>query len=219
MLCLALAAAMLAGAASPEAAQPGASGILRLDRSAQAGSTVGVSWGLEDEGPEFDEMELVLSLDGGRTFPVRVTGRIDPGVRAVLWTVPSLPTLHARLALRVGEDEPAEEERLAGLSAEFAIAASPGIPLEQTFRVAGEERTREALEGAPPPPRGDALEEASEERIAPADPFDLPARSGPSASVSGRDAASRREHTRAPRHSPAGARRPAQSPLQVPLRL
>jgi hypothetical protein len=105
----------------------------------------------------FDEMELVLSLDGGRTFPVRVTRDLDPATRWLAWRVPALPTAHARLALRAGDDgEPGAEEVLL-VSEEFAIEADSAEPLEPIASVRGEWRTREALDGghagAPPDPR------------------------------------------------------------------
>ncbi|MGE5346658.1 MAG: hypothetical protein ACM3JH_11940, partial [Acidithiobacillales bacterium] len=38
------------------------------------------------------ERELVLSLDGGRSFPVRLTAEIGPGDLQALWRIPGLPT-------------------------------------------------------------------------------------------------------------------------------
>jgi len=47
-----------------------------------------------------EERELVLSLDGGRSFPIRLTGEIGPGDGVVSWRVPALPAEHVVLALR-----------------------------------------------------------------------------------------------------------------------
>lgn len=96
-----------------------------------------------------NEMELVLSLDGGATFPIRLTGRIQPGDRRVDWRVPALPTEHARIALRAGSDEERETEALLFISEPFSIASTGTIGMEELFVVGGEWRTREALEGAP----------------------------------------------------------------------
>jgi hypothetical protein len=122
-----------------------------------AGETARLEWSLERPAGGFAEMELVLSLDGGRTFPVRVTRDLDPGTRSFVWRVPALPTAHARLALRAGDGgEPGAEEVLL-VSEEFAIEADSAEPLEPMASVRGEWRTREALDGghagAPPDPR------------------------------------------------------------------
>lgn len=221
MLGPSLAAALLARAASAsgtveQAARPG----IALERSAvESGSTVGVSWNLDGEAGGFDEMELLLSLDGGRSFPLRVTRRIDPRVRGILWTVPSLPTANARLALRAGEDGPPEEERVVSVSADFSIVSPPGTPLEGIFRVDGEERTRDALEGAPAPPLGDAVAGVSGDRIAPSDSLDLPARAGPSDSDSERGSAPLDAADSALRLSSDGGHRPPHSTIRIPMRL
>ena len=91
-------------------------------------------------------MELVLSVDGGASFAVRVTASLDPGRREWEWRVPALPTEHARLLLRTGIDERPDSERGAAVSAEFAIVTPGPVPLEELFPVGGELRTREALE-------------------------------------------------------------------------
>lgn len=133
----------MAGAAGRFAA-PGAGAPL------EAGATVRVAWDLPGEqgrGREFDEMELVLSLDGGRTFPVRVTRDLDPSARSLFFRVPALPAAHVRLALRVGESEEPGNETILLVSEEFTIEAGPGVPLEATFVERGEWRLREALDG------------------------------------------------------------------------
>ena len=112
-----------------------------------AGSSVLVTWSL---GPghdsSFDEMELILSLDGGRTFPVRVTRDLGPETRSLTWRVPALPTRHARLALRTGAGGESAGETIRLVSEEFAIESDGASPLEPTVAVGGEWRTREALE-------------------------------------------------------------------------
>jgi hypothetical protein len=142
-------AARLAGAESrflyPE---PGAT--LDAERS------VRIAWSLDTSAPLGSEMELVLSLDGGRTFPVRITGDLDPQTRDLLLTVPALPAASARFALRAGDrGEPGDEEILL-VSEGFSIAADPQQPLEPALFVRGEWRTRETLSGrevpAPPDP-------------------------------------------------------------------
>jgi hypothetical protein len=90
------------------------------------------------------EMELVLSLDGGRTFGVRVTGEVEPDVSELDWRVPSLATGNARLALRVGSGT-RESERIVVISDEFEIQSEPDEPEEPVLQVEMERRTREAL--------------------------------------------------------------------------
>ena len=85
-----------------------------------------------------DEAEIVLSLDGGRTFPVRVTPDFRPCATAFLWTVPALPAPHARLALRAGADEDASTESLEIVSADFRILPDPDGRVEQLRRRAAE---------------------------------------------------------------------------------
>jgi hypothetical protein len=165
-------------------------------------------------------MELVLSLDGGRTFPIRVTRRIDRAATGLRWSVPGLPTEHARLALRVGRDEPPAQERLALVSPEFAIASSTSSPLPEIFWVGGEGRTRDALETAPPPspPSSTVRAEADAELLS--DSFDEPTpetkhgaallRSRVSTDLPGAAVTATEEEE---------SLRPSRSPLRLPLRL
>ena len=116
----------------------------------EPGSTAVASWTLDPEVVRsMDEAELALSLDGGATYPVRLTGRIEPGARSTAWRVPALPTEHARIALRAGLGERADTEELLFVSEAFAIASPGTLPPEELFAVNDEWRTREALEGAP----------------------------------------------------------------------
>jgi hypothetical protein len=59
----------------------------------------------------FGEQEINLSVDGGRTFPFRITPRLAYDARSYLWRVPNLPSERVVLDLRYGcEDEPGECE-------------------------------------------------------------------------------------------------------------
>lgn len=49
-----------------------------------------------------EEIEILLSLDGGRTFPVRVSRELDPGENELRWRVPHVETGEAVLRLRMG---------------------------------------------------------------------------------------------------------------------
>jgi hypothetical protein len=116
----------------------------------EPGSTVVASWTLDPTAVRgLDEAELVLSFDGGLTYPVRLTGRILPDARSTTWRVPAFPSEHARIALRAGLDEQAGTEELLFVSEAFVIASPGKQPHEDLFAVNDEWRTREALEGAP----------------------------------------------------------------------
>lgn len=52
--------------------------------------------------PTWCEIELWLSLDGGRTYTMRITPSMDPNTRFVYWTVPNTPTNSALLDIRFG---------------------------------------------------------------------------------------------------------------------
>ncbi|HEY3172936.1 MAG TPA: hypothetical protein VGK86_10215 [Thermoanaerobaculia bacterium] len=113
------------------------------------GAIVRISWTPGDSTRRnFDEMELVLSLDGGESFPLRVTRQVSPAADSVLWRVPRLPSEHARLALRAGRGEKNETETIRTVSAEFTILPAADDPLERVYRVRGEWRTVEAAGSA-----------------------------------------------------------------------
>ena len=69
----------------------------------RAGDVVKISWTHVPAG--VDEFELLLSIDGGRTFPLRLTEMLDPDLTSYAWRVPNLPTGAACLRLRVGEED------------------------------------------------------------------------------------------------------------------
>jgi hypothetical protein len=95
-------------------------------------------------GDDEDEGELVLSLDGGATFVLRVSPEHDLSAR-LTFQVPNLPSAAARLALRVGAD--GRDERIVAVSEPFVIAESREAPLEELHFVRGEPATREAADG------------------------------------------------------------------------
>jgi len=200
--------AAAAGASGPQAPGP---------RPLRAGAWVEFTWDAIDL-PTVDEMELVLSLDGGRTYPLRVTGRLDPATRTIAWRVPALPASRARIALRVGAGEADEEESIVSVGDEFAIVAEDRAALEELFLVRGEWRTREAApaRGADCREPGLAGAPSEELRSAPAaTPLVEPPR--PLFAAKGALSIARRlERRRDPlrlRSEPGSAR-----PLEIPLR-
>lgn len=132
---LALALAPAAWAASPPFSVPSAG------ESLTPGSVVELRWrSVCDAGRNraVDEAELVLSLDGGRTFPIRVTPELSPCATRFVWTVPSLPAAHARLAMRAGADENDATETVRIVSADFRILPDPDGRVERLRRHAAE---------------------------------------------------------------------------------
>lgn len=73
----------------------------------RAGETVRLAWA-ESPGASLpvraDEWEIFLSVDGGRTWSVRLTPHLDLARRSFTFRVPDLPTPFARLLLRVGDE-------------------------------------------------------------------------------------------------------------------
>jgi len=69
-----------------------------------------------------EEWEAFLSLDGGATYPVRITPHLDQDLRRVRFQVPPIPTADARILLRFGDER---RETAVELPERFAIAASP----------------------------------------------------------------------------------------------
>ena len=98
-------------------------------------------------GADASESELLLSLDGGLTFPIRLTAEMPACAASLRWRIPSVETRKARLALRTGSGEESGSERLEAVSAEFAISAG-GADAAQDLMTGGRELwTRQALEG------------------------------------------------------------------------
>lgn len=91
----------------------------------RAGEAVTLEWRREEPWPrglDVEEWEAFLSLDGGRTFPIRLTPHLEAGLRAVRLRVPALPTEHASVLLRLGNERREVEWPVPG---EFRIEAGP----------------------------------------------------------------------------------------------
>ncbi len=110
-----------------------------------AGSVAMIEWE-ELALPEHTvEWEAFLSLDGGRTWPLRVTPHLDISIRRFTFTVPDLPTREARIMLRFGD-----ERREVGMEApqRFSIAPAAFVAPRSRIRVLSRgERAREGDEG------------------------------------------------------------------------
>lgn len=73
-------------------------------RELAAGSLAVVEWEGEPPLEEAEEWEAFLSLDGGRTHPLRITPHLDLSVRRFTFRVPAFPTRDARFLLRYGDE-------------------------------------------------------------------------------------------------------------------
>jgi hypothetical protein len=97
-----------------------------------AGEQLTLRW--SDVGPEVEELELLLSVDGGRHWTIRVSPSSDPARGGWRWRVPDLPTSHARLCVRYGCEggerlgEPSEEFRIASRALDDATPACEPAP-------------------------------------------------------------------------------------------
>jgi hypothetical protein len=113
------ACALLLGAvpvlARPAGASPGVLAVRRPDRvshdrfdpslpvpavargTVDAGSTIVVTWKRDIR---IEECEILLSLDGGRSFPIRVSPELAAGADRYVWRVPDLSASGVLLCLR-----------------------------------------------------------------------------------------------------------------------
>src|SRR5690348_11056956 len=84
------------------AARARAAGSFAADLPAQvcAGQEITLRW--SDLPPAVDEVEVLLSLDGGRSHPIRVSSELDARSGALRWRVPDIEAEHVVLRLRMG---------------------------------------------------------------------------------------------------------------------
>jgi len=84
----------------------------------EAGATLQIDWSIPGaEAPGIEEIELLLSLDGGRTFPIRVTRNLDPRTRGLAWIMCGYAEELEFLAL-------VKEDALAPLGGRAAVEAA-----------------------------------------------------------------------------------------------
>ena len=114
---LVAAPALLLGA-RPVAAQAAGSPLAFPGAELRAGQLVELRWGALPRDAE--EMEILLSVDGGRHYAVRISPELEPREGRFLWRVPNLPAASAQLRIRFGrgprevETEPTEPFRIVG---------------------------------------------------------------------------------------------------------
>ena len=92
------------------------------------GQQVRVEWKtvLPDIDLSWCELELYLSVDGGATFPFRITPQLDPRAAFFYWTVPNMPTTAAVLDIRFGCEGSYPESYRPQLASPFVISNAPG---------------------------------------------------------------------------------------------
>lgn len=110
-----------------------------------AGTEAVVEWEGIALPPNAHEWEAFLSVDGGKTWPLRITPHLDLSIRRFAFRVPDLPTGEARLMLRFGD-----EQREVGMEApqRFSIRAgfrAGALPPRRAFSRG--ERPREGDRG------------------------------------------------------------------------
>lgn len=86
-----------------------------------AGTDAVVDWEGLALPPHVVEWEAFLSVDGGKTWPLRITPHLDIAIRRFTFRVPDLPTREARLMLRFGD-----ERREVGVETPVQFAIRPG---------------------------------------------------------------------------------------------
>lgn len=118
---LALLVAGEAGASSPRLVEPAAG------RELTAGSLAVVEWEGQPPLAAAEEWEAFLSLDGGRTHPLRITPHLDLAIRRFTFRVPAFPTRDARFLLRFGD-----ERREVEVEPEHRFTIVPGLGVSPT---------------------------------------------------------------------------------------
>lgn len=125
--------ALLLLTAAAAVARPVVFSSPRAGESIRAGGEVEVRWTGVPSGAE--EMELLLSLDGGRRIALRLTSEIPASGHSFFWTVPNLASSNASLVLRVGA---AGQEAIVGASAPFTILPDSSLGFETAALRSGE---------------------------------------------------------------------------------
>jgi hypothetical protein len=116
----------------------------RAGATLAAGSTAELEWAPFAKLAGVEEWEAFLSVDGGKTYPVRITPHLDQDLRRVTWQVPSTPTPDARLLLRFGDER---REVSVELPHRFSIVSSPAGATGFTLASVAPERGEPALPG------------------------------------------------------------------------
>jgi hypothetical protein len=90
-----------------------------------AGSTVSIAWEATSTPANVEEWEAFLSINGGQTYPIRLTPHLDLTIQRFTWIVPFLPGAEASFLLRFGDEH---DEQQFAFPARMRIKGS--IPLD-----------------------------------------------------------------------------------------
>ena len=117
-------------AAAPALAEPRLSVARSRAGAVRGNETLVVRWqGLP---AEVEEVELLLSVDGGRHYALRLTESVSPDSGSYEWVVPNVATPQARLAIRAGIEG---REEILVTSDRFAIESADSAPAGVSLRV------------------------------------------------------------------------------------
>jgi hypothetical protein len=203
-----LALLALAAPLAPRAARAAPSPLAWPGPLVRAGDTIELTWRALPG--EAEELEVLLSLDDGRSFTVRVSPEIEARERRYRWRVPALATGSARLRIRYGvahgeiETEPTAAFRIAVAGA--PRAAEPLFREDAGWPGADAGRHRDAFA------RGGGLDRSDPAAAAAAAPPRTPAARTPRAAPC-------REPITVLTFTPRAATAPSSPPLRVPLRV
>lgn len=116
---------LLAGGLHAPAAR-GASFARGLPDRVAPGEEILLRW--SDLPPAVEEVEILLSIDGGRSFPIRVSPQLEVKESGFRWRVPEVGAGQAILRLRLGT----RERELEGpVSRMFRISEAPGASRDE----------------------------------------------------------------------------------------
>jgi hypothetical protein len=77
-------------------------GLAPVPAMVHAGAVIELRW--SDLPADAEELEILLSLDDGEHFAIRVSPELEAHERRFRWRVPNLPAERARLRVRVGDN-------------------------------------------------------------------------------------------------------------------
>ena len=114
---LLLCAAAVLWAVSARAAEPPVRWAHAPVGEVRAGEQFELEWSCADR--DVEEIEVLLSVDGGRHYGLRVTPELDAQRGRWTWRIPAIANRHARLRLRYGTER---QEAFGEETPEFTIA-------------------------------------------------------------------------------------------------
>jgi hypothetical protein len=90
--------------AAPARAGPAPGPRLRVSSRGPVHAGDRIEFAFEGDMRGVDEFEILLSTDGGRTYPIRITEELNPATRRLTWRVPRMPCSELRLRVQFHRD-------------------------------------------------------------------------------------------------------------------